>query len=301
MNKPSDFLRGLRWSSYSPDLAREFGLPASIFVCWLMWKRLPNEGWFTATRDEIMDELGISHEQQEAARRALGPIVEVKRDRLKHVTSYRVNDEALDARLEKYIEGRRRETGKPGVGKPENPASTIGKELVLENTKSELAEDRSPAGGSQFPPEPEDARESPSNPCLSKATPPQAPPPIPPPHLPNRQEAAIRILAHLSAVSGVQYRPTTKKYLDGINARLREVDWDEAGVIAMINSKGAEWAGTDFHKNLNPVTLFRPGNFQRYYDQRNLSAAPRRGKGLNRDSYGQHLIQESVPQLRSLV
>lgn len=77
------------------------------------------------------------------------------------------------------------------------------------------------------------------------------------------------ILEHLNTRAGRSFRPSDQ-YLKAIDARLAEVKGDVAGVLAMIDRQVALWAhDPQMAECLNPVTLFRPSKFPRYYDDRN--------------------------------
>lgn len=85
----------------------------------------------------------------------------------------------------------------------------------------------------------------------------------------KRTEAARGILDHLNTRAGRAFRPSDQ-YLKAIDARLAEVKGDVSGVLAMIDRQVALWAhDPQMAECLNPVTLFRPSKFPRYYDDRN--------------------------------
>jgi uncharacterized phage protein (TIGR02220 family) len=85
--------------------------------------------------------------------------------------------------------------------------------------------------------------------------------------------AAQEIVEHLNAKAGRKFRliPT---YLTPIRHRLEEVDNDVDGIKEMIDRQCALWKCDDHMATfLNPTTLFRPSNFHRYYDDRDLPVA----------------------------
>lgn len=54
-----------------------------------------------------------------------------------------------------------------------------------------------------------------------------------------------------------------------IPARLKEYSVQDCKTV--IDKKCAEWLGTDMARHLDPVTLFRPSNFDRYLNQVEVS------------------------------
>lgn len=80
------------------------------------------------------------------------------------------------------------------------------------------------------------------------------------------------IIGYLNEKKGKNFRHTTADYRREIHARwVDEGKPDIAEFVAkckyVIDVKCAEWLGTDLENNLNPKTLFRAANFDRYANQ----------------------------------
>lgn len=80
------------------------------------------------------------------------------------------------------------------------------------------------------------------------------------------------IIGYLNEKRGKSFRHTTADYRREIHARwVDEGKPDISEFVAkckyVIDVKCAEWLGTDFENNLNPKTLFRAANFDRYANQ----------------------------------
>ncbi|KLU74228.1 conserved phage C-terminal domain-containing protein [Clostridium botulinum] len=80
------------------------------------------------------------------------------------------------------------------------------------------------------------------------------------------KEIYINIVEYLNKKANTNYRATTKKTKDLINARLTE-GFEEKDFYTVIDKKTTEWLGTDMEKYLRPETLF--GNkFESYLNQK---------------------------------
>lgn len=82
----------------------------------------------------------------------------------------------------------------------------------------------------------------------------------------NKKEIYSRVITRLNELTGKSYKPTTKKTIACIDARLREgfIEYDFYKVIEI---KTKEWLGTNMEMYLRPETLF--GNkFEGYLNQK---------------------------------
>lgn len=79
---------------------------------------------------------------------------------------------------------------------------------------------------------------------------------------------AAELIMHLNTRTGRKFH-ITNITTKSIIARLKECE-DVYGIKIMINRQVDLWKGTDMEQHLNPITLFRPSNFFRYYVARNL-------------------------------
>lgn len=89
--------------------------------------------------------------------------------------------------------------------------------------------------------------------------------------LSGKPDDAVTVLEHLNAKAGKRYRPVEAN-LRLIRARLRESACSD--VLAVIDTKASEWAGTEYEKYLRPETLFRAGKFESYVGQLGRSHVP---------------------------
>ena len=88
-----------------------------------------------------------------------------------------------------------------------------------------------------------------------------------------------KVIDYLNAKAKLKFRASSKE----LAGRLKEgYTVDEC--CAVVDLKVFQWLGTDMHKYLNPVTLFRPTNFPRYIAesqilQNNLNEPGKEAKG----------------------
>ena len=73
------------------------------------------------------------------------------------------------------------------------------------------------------------------------------------------------VIEYLNEKAGTHYRQVENNYKH-IKARLQDFSVDDLKTV--IDKKCQEWIGTEFEKYLTPETLFRPGNFEKYLNQR---------------------------------
>ena len=90
---------------------------------------------------------------------------------------------------------------------------------------------------------------------------------------PAMSKDAVEVLAYLNQTADTKFREPGE-----IPARLAEGHTVEECKI-IIDKKCNEWLRTDFAKNLNPVTLFRPIHFDTYLNQKGLKPIPRYNAG----------------------
>ena len=74
------------------------------------------------------------------------------------------------------------------------------------------------------------------------------------------------VIKYLNLKTGKHLKTTTKNYRRSISARIKEGATPEQ-IKYVIDVKCAEWLGTEMEKHLNPITLFREGNFDKYLNQ----------------------------------
>ena len=77
------------------------------------------------------------------------------------------------------------------------------------------------------------------------------------------------IIRYLNLKANKNFRTTTKAYRKEITGRLndKEANYQLEHFKYVIDVKCADWLGTDMEKHLNPETLFRAGNFDKYLNQ----------------------------------
>ena len=77
------------------------------------------------------------------------------------------------------------------------------------------------------------------------------------------------IIRYLNLKANKNFRATTKAYRKEIMGRLndKKANYQPEHFKYVIDVKCIEWLGTDMEKHLNPTTLFRAGNFDKYLNQ----------------------------------
>lgn len=77
------------------------------------------------------------------------------------------------------------------------------------------------------------------------------------------------IIRYLNLKTNKNFRMTTKAYRKEIMGRLndKKANYQPEHFKYVIDVKCVEWLGTDMEKHLNPTTLFRAGNFDKYLNQ----------------------------------
>lgn len=80
---------------------------------------------------------------------------------------------------------------------------------------------------------------------------------------------AVLILTHLNQKAGRHFDVTKDVNLSPVMRVLCE-GFEIAEIMKMIDRQVEVWKGTNMEEYLQPSTLFAKGNFQKYYDKRNL-------------------------------
>ncbi len=99
------------------------------------------------------------------------------------------------------------------------------------------------------------------------------------------------IIDYLNERCGTNYKPTTKETRKNINGRLNEGHTIE-DFRTVIDKKANEWIGTDFEKHLNPTTLFRPSNFEKYLNQ--VIIKPKEKESKKEKSYFEEIMEIEI-------
>ena len=82
-------------------------------------------------------------------------------------------------------------------------------------------------------------------------------------HDDETQKPHVEIIEYLNIKTGSKFKPSTKPYVQAIQARLKE-GYSVDDFKTVINKKCAEWIGTKMEKYLTPKTLFAPSHFDQY-------------------------------------
>jgi uncharacterized phage protein (TIGR02220 family) len=82
----------------------------------------------------------------------------------------------------------------------------------------------------------------------------------------------VIILDHLNSVVGSQFRPTTAKTKQVINARISD-GFTVENITTVIDKKADQWQGTEYEKFLRPETLFGT-KFESYLNERSTKKQP---------------------------
>lgn len=77
----------------------------------------------------------------------------------------------------------------------------------------------------------------------------------------------MEVLDYLNQKAGTHYRQVESNYKH-IKARLQDFSVNDLKMV--IDKKCNEWLGTEFEKYLNTETLFRPSNFEKYLNQKEV-------------------------------
>lgn len=102
----------------------------------------------------------------------------------------------------------------------------------------------------------------------------------------NKNNIYSRVITRLNELTNKKYKPTTKKTIACINARLNE-DFTEEDFYKVIEIKTKEWIGTNMEIYLRPETLFGP-KFEGYLNQSKAHDSVREKPKL--DEYGYEII-----------
>lgn len=79
------------------------------------------------------------------------------------------------------------------------------------------------------------------------------------------------VVEHMNSRLGTRFSPNTKQTRESINARLSD-GYTVKDMCDVVDSKADEWASDPkMSKYLNPTTLFRPANFERYVNALRMS------------------------------
>ena len=85
----------------------------------------------------------------------------------------------------------------------------------------------------------------------------------------QNEQLIDEIIRYLNLKTNKNFRATTKAYRKEIMGRLndKKANYQPEHFKYVIDVKCVEWLGTDMEKHLNPTTLFRAGNFDKYLNQ----------------------------------
>ena len=90
----------------------------------------------------------------------------------------------------------------------------------------------------------------------------------------------LQVVEYMNTIAGTKYRANTGNTAKMILARYNDgYTMDEMKIV--ISSQYAKWKGTDMMQHFNPVTLFRPNNFEKYLNSVNFGAAKQTAAQIN--------------------
>lgn len=82
----------------------------------------------------------------------------------------------------------------------------------------------------------------------------------------NKNSSSINtIVSFLNELAGTDYKPTTAATIKALNGRLGE-GYTVDDCKAVLKLKWKEWEDTHLQQYFTPTTLFRPSNFEKYYN-----------------------------------
>lgn len=104
------------------------------------------------------------------------------------------------------------------------------------------------------------------------------------------------IVEYLNLKTGKRFRATTSTTIEFINGRLRE-KYTLDDFKKVIDIKVSEWQDNPkMNKYLNPETLFRPGNFEKYINQKEIK--PEINSSIDSDE--NEITYENIETLRNI-
>lgn len=93
-----------------------------------------------------------------------------------------------------------------------------------------------------------------------------------------------KIINYLNDKTNSHYKSSTSSTQKSIIARFKE-GYTLDDFTKVIDTKCDDWLGTDYEKYLNPSTLFRPTNFEKYLNQKNKKKSSTKEKEEKHDIY----------------
>lgn len=81
----------------------------------------------------------------------------------------------------------------------------------------------------------------------------------------------VNVINYLNKKTNSNFKHTTEATQKLINGRFAD-GFTEEDFKKVIDKKVLEWTGTEFEKHLNPSTLFRPSNFEKYLNQKTTTS-----------------------------
>lgn len=107
----------------------------------------------------------------------------------------------------------------------------------------------------------------------------------------DSNDSVKNIVDYLNSKIGTKFDFKTKATIQSINARLK--DYSIGDIRLVINSKCSEWQNDDkMKKHLNPTTLFRASNFERYYNALKINSKKREVKLHNPITHQEEITRE---------
>ena len=105
------------------------------------------------------------------------------------------------------------------------------------------------------------------------------------------EEATERVIAHLNAVCGTAYRPSSAKSRQLVGARLRE-GFSAEDCEQVIDNMAARWLGDErMRRYLRPETLFNATKFEGYLNAGPPRAAPAEAIAASLASYDEGAVE----------
>jgi len=257
---------------------------------------IDGELFFTATADEWFEETAVTLEQQMKARDILkksGIWIEDKCG-IPARLYYRIDFEQLVLFIAKYLESRKqglgkaqnKELAKPKTVDGENPKQDVGfpqnyiidDESFFESLESSIVANAPTENQTVFSVEIFEPSKTEILTLETEKTPPPQIAPAPP--APRRAKDSrtaeqiaqvVEIVDYLNAKAGTKYRANTGDTAKSVCGRMAE-GYTIEEIKRVIDHKCREWLGTDMQRFLCPATLFRPANFEKYYNVCNMPA-----------------------------
>ena len=267
------------WLPYNRDLVALYGADVAIFfseLCSLseQYKAAEHDNWFYASAEKLIEKTGLSERKVEGAISTLcrADLIMIDKRPPFNRRHFRIVQNAADFKAAISIDAQTPAATKKTAPRAKQTANTAKEQSFgnpefvqeAENHTEESLEMAQPVGkADKLPAE---------KPKKSKA------------NTAEIEAAAVRLIEHLNAVAGRNFRPVAANIANFARV-LRSKEGTEDDIRLVIDYKTSRWVNDPHMRDsLNPETLCRPSKFSRYLDEAN-SAKNQQVSGQRAPSY----------------